>query len=220
MIYIECDQGTEEWHRARVGIPTASKFRDALDVLKKDGRPAQKSIDYAHELAIERIAQYPVREVFESWQMRRGTEEEPYGRLNYEVDHGVAVREAGICLTDDRLFGYSTDGLVDENGLIEIKSLVAPVKLVALWREGDLAEWMHQIQGGLWITEREWCDFICWAPQLRAVGKELYVKRVYRDEKFINEMEMGLLAFNERVNVIERLLRADPAAVIPEALTA
>jgi hypothetical protein len=220
MIYIECDQGTEEWHRARVGIPTASKFRDALDVLKKDGRPAQKSIDYAHELAIERIAQYPVREVFESWQMRRGTEEEPYGRLNYEVDHGVAVREAGICLTDDRLFGYSTDGLVDENGLIEIKSLVAPVKLVALWREGDLSEWMHQIQGGLWITEREWADFICWAPQLRAVGKELYVKRVYRDEKFINEMEMGLLAFNERVNVIERLLRADPAAVIPEALTA
>jgi hypothetical protein len=220
LIYIECDQGTPEWHSARLGIPTASKFRDALDTLTKDGRPAQCSVQYAHELAIERIAQYPVREVFESWQMKRGTEEEPYGRLNYEVDHGVAVREAGICLTDDRLFGYSTDGLVEDDGLIEIKSLVAPVKLVNLWRDGDLSEWMHQIQGGLWITGRQWADFICWAPQLRAVDKHLYVKRVHRDEKFINEMELGLLAFNARVGEIERLLRADPEAVVPEALAA
>lgn len=211
MIYVECEQGTDAWHNARLGIPTASKFRDALEVLKRDGRPAQCAINYAHELAIERIAQYPVREVFESWQMKRGTEEEPYGRLNYEVDHGVAVREAGICLTDNRLFGYSTDGLVEKNGLIEIKSLVAPVKLVALWRDGDLSEWMHQIQGGLWITGREWCDFICWAPQLRAVGKELYVKRVFRDERFITEMEVGLLAFNARVDEIEAELRKQAA---------
>lgn len=211
MIYVECEQGTEAWHAARCGIPTASKFRDALDTLKKDGRPTQASINYAHELAIERIAQYPVREVFESWQMRRGTEEEPYGRLQYEVDHGVAVQQAGICLTDERLFGYSTDGLVENNGLIEIKSLVAPVKLVALWRDGDLSEWMHQIQGGLWITGREWCDFICWAPQLRSVGKELYVKRVFRDERFITEMEVGLLAFNARVNEIEAELRKEAA---------
>jgi exodeoxyribonuclease (lambda-induced) len=220
MIYVECEQGTPEWHQARMGIPTASKFRDALETYKGSDKPQACSVKYAHELAVERIAQAPLRDdEFESWQMRRGTEQEPYGRLQYQVDHGVIVQTAGICLTDNRMFGYSTDGLVEKDGLIEIKSLVAPVKLVQLWATGDLSEWMHQIQGGMWITEREWVDFICWAPQLRSVDKHLYVKRVFRDDKFINQMELGLLAFNARVAAIERMLRAEPVALIPEALS-
>ena len=220
MRYIACEQGTPEWHAARAGVITASKFRDALTTYKGSDKPQACSVDYAHAVAVERISGAPIGDGYLGWQMKRGQDEEPFGREDYEVDHGVLVQEAGVCLTDCGTFGYSTDGLVGDDGLIEIKSLVAPVKLVALWKTGDLSEWMHQIQGGLWITGRKWCDFICWAPQLRAVDKHLYVKRVYRDEKFINAMELGLLEFNARVGEIERLLRADPAAIVPEALVA
>lgn len=208
MKYIACEQGTPEWHKARAGLITASKFRDALTFYKtKPTEPMQCSVDYCHEVALERISGAPIGDGYLGWQMKRGQDEEPFGREDYEVDHGVLVQEAGVCVTDCGTFGYSTDGLVGDDGLIEIKSLVAPVKLVALWRTGNLDEWMHQIQGGLWITGRQWCDFICWAPQLRSVDKHLYVKRVQRDEAFINRMELDLLAFNQRVQSIVADLR-------------
>ena len=68
-----------------------------------------------------------------------------------------------------------------------------------MWTTGDLSEYVHQIQGGLWLTGRKWLDFIMYAPQLESVGKDLFIKRIGRDEEFIATMEQQLWDFAKRV---------------------
>jgi hypothetical protein len=198
MKLIQCEQGSEAWFRSRAGVITASKFADAISTLK-DGSPSQASKDYAYRVAVERIYGETTEDTFVTWEMRRGTELEPYARIAYEARTGNLAQESGVVLTDDGLFGYSTDGLVDDDGLIEIKSPNSARKLVEMWETGDLSEYEHQIQGGMWITGRKWCDFIMYAPQLEPVGKHLYIKRIERDDNFIEAMESKLWEFARRV---------------------
>ena len=212
MVIIECEQGSSDWLAARVGVITASRFKDACDRLKvkKDqaiGDPSAKMIGYAAEVALERVSAVAADQGFVTWQMRRGTELEPHARTGYEAITGNMATEAGIVLTDDRMFGYSTDGFIERDGIIEIKCPASPEKIIAMWRDGDLSEYIHQIQGGLWITGRLWCDFIMYAPQLETVGKHLFVKRVERDESFIECLEKDLMVFAALVQDNEGVLR-------------
>ncbi|WP_454751646.1 lambda exonuclease family protein [Cupriavidus necator] len=214
MILIECAQGSPEWLKARAGVITASKFREALEVSykgKANEAPSSKSVLYAAQVAIEIVSGEPVEEGFNSWQMKRGQELEPDARRAYEARTGHMASESGVVLTDDRMFGYSTDGLVEDDGLIEIKSLVSAVGVLDMWRTGDLSDYMHQIQGGMWITGRKWCDFIMYAPQLKNVGKELFYRRVQRDDEFIETMEPQLLKFAARVHDNVAILRQQAA---------
>lgn len=207
---IECPQGSPEWLEARTGVITASRFKDAVDALK-NGTPSAKSVSYAAQVAIERISRTPSDEGFTTWQMRRGTELEPTARMEYEVITGNLASESGLALTEDGVFGYSTDGFVGDDGLIEIKCPASPEKIVAIWATGDLAEYIHQIQGGLWITGRKWCDFIMYCPQLEPVRKQLFLRRVERDDNFIDDMVEKLLAFKARVDANEEILRKEAA---------
>ncbi|CAL62439.1 putative phage-related exodeoxyribonuclease [Herminiimonas arsenicoxydans] len=211
MIFINCEQGTEEWHKARCGVITASKFRDAVETTAK-GKPTSKSELYAAQVALERISGLPCDEVFNSWQMRRGTELEPKARMEYEARTGNLASESGVVLTDDRLFGYSTDGELNDDGIIEIKCLASAIGVLQMWRDQDLSDYMHQMQGGMWITGKKYCDFVMYAPQLESVGKQLYTQRVERDEKFIDEMVDQLLAFSRVVDKNESIFRMKEAA--------
>jgi len=118
------------------------------------------------------------------------------------------VTEPGICLTEDGVFGYSTDGLVDDDGLVEIKILIDSAKILAMWQTGDASEYYHQMQGGLWITGRNYCDFIMNVPGLAAVGKELYIKCVFGDDAFIDEMVERLVEFDTLVEANVAIRRA------------
>lgn len=212
MIFIYCAQGTPEWHAARCGVITASRFKDACERLKpkKDqlvGECSKEMIKYACQVAIERIAGSSVDEVYQTWQMSRGHDLETPARMEYESVTGNLASEAGIVLTEDSLFGYSTDGFVDKNGMIEIKCPASSEKIVSMWKTGDVSEYIHQIQGGMWITGREWCDFIMYAPQLQSVGKQLYLKRICRDEDFISRLEAQLVEFAGMVEENEAILR-------------
>lgn len=211
MIFIACEQGSEEWHRARCGVITASKFRDAVEKTAK-GRPTAKSELYAAQVALERISGTPCDEVFNSWQMKRGTELEPKARMEYEAATGNFATESGVVLTDDRLFGYSTDGEIEADGIIEIKCLASAIGVLEMWRDRDLSDYMHQMQGGMWITGRKYCDFVMFAPQLEAVGKQLFKQRVERDDNFIDAMVEQLLAFSKTVSDNEMVLRMKEAA--------
>lgn len=211
MILVECQQGSPEWLAARCGVITASRFRDAL-TRKKDGTPDAKSCAYAAQIAIERVSGQSTDENFVSWQMRRGVELEPAARLAFETRTGLLVQESGVALTDDGVYGYSTDGFIGEDGCIEIKCVVSAEKVIALWRDKDLSEYVHQIQGGLWLTGRRWCKFVLYTPQLAPVGKELMIKHVERDENFIEKMEVDLLAFAKRVDENEDVLRTPELA--------
>lgn len=206
MIFIDCEQGSDEWRAARAGVITASMASTALET-KAKGDPTQKCLDYADRLAIERISGAPSDEGYNSWQMQRGQDEEPAGRMKYETTRRAFVSESGLVLTDDRRFGYSTDGFIGSDGMIEIKSLVGARAVMAIWRDGDLSDYMHQMQFGLWITGRKWCDFVMWCPQLESVGRDLFVQRISRDEAFIEKMEAGLMAFMKRVDANEAALR-------------
>lgn len=208
MIFIDCEQGTEEWHAARCGVITASKFRDAISTTTKGEMKAVASL-YAAQVAIERVSMEPCGEVFNSWQMKRGQEIEPQARCAYEVETGIVATESGVVLTDDRKFGYSTDGNVGADGLIEIKCLVGAEVVVDMWRTGDMSEYMHQMQGGMWLTNRRWCDFVMYCPQLDNVGKSLFRRRVMRDDKFIDDMVTKLLAFERVVTANESVLREE-----------
>jgi YqaJ-like viral recombinase domain len=210
MIFIDVKQGTEEWLAQRIGRITASKFKDAVDRTAKGARTAMATL-YAAQVAIERISHQPIDEQFVTWQMKRGIELEPAARMEYEAITGNFATESGIVTTDDGVFSYSTDGYIGDDGLIEIKSLASAEKIVAMWRDGDMSEYMHQIQGGLWITGRRWADFVMYCPQLEAIGKQIYYRRVQRDESFIEQLERDLVDFERLVSDTEMMLRAKAA---------
>jgi exodeoxyribonuclease (lambda-induced) len=212
--FIECPQGSAEWLAARSGKITASCFADAISVCQKKsasrdpGEPTAVAERYAADLAIERISGQPHGEPPKAWVLERGHEMEAHARRIYEGRTGAFVTEAGICLTDDEVFGYSTDGLVDDDGLIEIKAPIDSTKILAMWQTGDTSEYDHQMQGGMWITGRKWCDFIMYVPDLAPVGKDLYVKRVFRDDAFIDDMAARLVKFDSMVQLFEGVLRS------------
>lgn len=217
MMFIEADQGTQEWLAARCGRATASCFADAVSTMQKNsakrkvGDPSAAAERYAADIAIERISGQPHGEPPKAWVLDRGHEMEARARMVYEARTGAYVTEAGICITDDGMFGYSTDGLVNDDGLIEIKAPIDSSKILSVWQTGDTSEYDHQMQGGMWITGRKWCDFLMYVPDLASVGKDLYVKRVHRDDEFIDAMVERLGEFWMLVSEYETILRREVA---------
>jgi len=204
MITLNLVQGSDEWKQARAAVTTASRFVDARARLTKKSKNggvgdfAAKATEYAWTIALERIACKPLDNTFETWQMRRGSELEPMARMAYEMETGLLAGESGLLMTDDRLFGYSSDGLVDDDGMVEIKCPANCQKIGTTWANPDSAvdDYIDQIQGGMWITGRQWCDFIMYCPWLEPVGKELFIKRVERNEDYIAALKDDLKEFN------------------------
>jgi exodeoxyribonuclease (lambda-induced) len=170
-------------------------------------QPSDTARRYAADIAIERISGVPYGEPPKTWLLERGHELEDRARIAYEARTGYLVEECGVVLTDDRKFGYSTDGMPDDDGLVEIKCPIDSVKIAHIWRTGDVSEYMHQMQGGMWITGRRWCDFIMFVPDLASVGKDLFVKRIHRDDAFIDAMVDSLLGFERLVAENESFFR-------------
>lgn len=219
MITLHLEQGTDAWLAARAGVITASRFADARSRLtraSKNGKAGDftgKATEYAWTVAMERIAGKPLDQAFETWQMRRGTELEPEARMAYEMATGLLAGESGIILTDDHTFGYSSDGMVQDDGLIEIKCPTNCQKIGTIWSDPEHAvdEYIDQIQGGLWITGRKWCDFIMYCPWLEPIGKELFIRHIKRDDDYIEQLEADLLAFDKLVNEYVERINETPA---------
>lgn len=212
MKYITAPQGSDDWLQARVGKITASRYKDARDRLKPvkgevRGKPSAKCIGYAAQVAVERIAGRPIDKVFQNWQMREGQEQEPHARNAYDVETGNVVQEVGSIVTDDDLFLYSPDGLIGDDGLLEIKTLLSGDVILRVIGDGDLSEYMDQCMGGLWITGRKWIDLVLWAPALDPIGRALTIHRIERDEDAIEALESDLIEFAVMVQEAERKLR-------------
>lgn len=217
-------QGSDQWLQCRVGKITASRFKDARDRLKPAkgetvGRPSAKCTGYAAQVAVERIAGRPIDKLFQSWQMREGTEQEPHARNAYDVETGNVVREVGAIATDDECFLYSPDGLIGDDGLLEVKTLLSPDTILRVIGSGDLSEYMDQCIGGLWLTGRQWIDLVLWAPALEPIGRALTIHHITRDEAAIEALETDLMAFYTLVKQQEAALRRPAPASIVEAFT-
>ncbi|AOV02435.1 YqaJ viral recombinase family protein [Delftia tsuruhatensis] len=199
-------QGTPEWISERRGIVTGSRFKDARDKLK-GGQPSKACLAYAMDIARER-AGGAAPSKFQNSAMRIGTEEEPRARMAYERRTGNLVNEVGFFYTDDHLFGGSVDGLIDDDGVLEIKTMVSSDTLFTAMADGDLSAYMDQCLGYLWLLGRQWVDLVLWAPDL----DHMTIKRITRDEDAIEQLEADLMAFARLVQNYEKTLRAALAA--------
>lgn len=206
MKHYHFEQGSPEWLACRAGKVTASRCKDARDRLKS-GAPSQKCTGYAAQVALERIARRPVDQAFTSWQMREGHEQEPFARMALEAHTGYLVEETGALATDDDRFLYSPDGLVDDDGLIEIKTLLSPERIVSIVGAGDISDFRDQCLFGLWLTGRQWIDLAIWCPALEPVGRQLTIHHIERDDDAIEVLETDLLDFLALVDRNETLLR-------------
>jgi exodeoxyribonuclease (lambda-induced) len=177
----------------------ALKFAiDKYDVRYEPGKPLQGFNDYALEIACQKLTNcFDDSEGFSTYWMARGHELEPLARKYYEFESGQKVDECGLILTDDQNCGASVDGLVGDDGIVEIKCLKR-INHVRIVLDGEVPrEYIPQIQGQLMITERAWCDFVAFHPEAPIDG---FIIRVERDEAFINGIRLHLSRFHDEVN--------------------
>lgn len=173
------EQGTDEWHAIRRGIVTASVVGKLIT--PKTVKPAANdtSRGLLAQLVAERITGF-TESVYPNAAMQRGTLDEPYARAIYS-ENVQAVTETGFMIRDDWGFqiGYSPDGLVGDDGLIEIKSRDQKIQLRTFLDDEVPLENIAQIQCGLLVSGRKWCDYVSYSG-----GMPLYVKRVLPDPKW------------------------------------
>ena len=190
-------QGSEEWHSARLGKVTASKLIDVLTKGKGEAESLTRA-KYRMDLACEMLSSTRA-ESFTNDAMARGTELEPIARMFYEVKFNLAVKEVGfINHPTVPMSGASPDGLVGDDGLIEIK---CPNKNTHgnTILTGDIpAKYMSQMQWQMACTGRQWCDYVSFCPEM-LFDLQMYVKRVPRDDEFIAKAEVAVVKFLEEV---------------------
>lgn len=214
MPWLNLEQGSEDWLAVRRGVITGSRFKDARDKLK-NGQPSKACLDYARDLARERLGgKAPAK--FQNAAMRTGTEQEPFARAKYEARTGHLVDEVGFYVSDDGRFGLSPDGLIDDEGVLEIKTMVSSETLFTAVADRDTSEYIDQCLGYLWLLGRQWVDLVLWCPDLG----HMVINRITRDEDAIEALEVDLMAFSKLVNEYESKLRGAIRANQEEAATA
>ena len=206
MIHHNHAQGSPEWLAARKGCITGSRFKDAREKLAKGG-PSKAQLQYAMDTARERVGG-TVPPKFANAAMRTGTEQEPHARMHYEAITGNLVQEVGFITTDDGLFGLSPDGLIGDDGVLEVKTMVSSDTLFTAVADGDLSSYIDQCNGYLWLLGRQWVDLCLWCPDLESIGLQMTIHRITRDEAAIESLEADLLAFAGRVDGYEAALRS------------
>src|SRR5690606_15606549 len=150
-------QGSPEWLQARLGIPTASQADRILTPSRL--KPAAASRDYLYQLLAEWIVGHPIEWGQASPWADRGREMEAEARAAYEIVMGVDVQMVGLILTDDGLFGGSPDGLVGDDGGVEIKCPGIHTHIGYLLDPDSLVDrYRGQVRALLWLAGREWRD--------------------------------------------------------------
>jgi hypothetical protein len=200
MIRLDVVQGTTEWAMARLGIPTASRFDNIITPAKLQF--SKSSTGYAHELIAEQLLGVPLDNATSGF-MQRGQTMERRALAFYGMQRDVEKMEAvGFVLRDDRRVGCSPDHFVDDSGLLEIKVPAADTHIAYLLDEQGIG-YKCQVQGQLWLCEREWCDTLSWHPELPAA-----LVRQYRDEKFIVALSDAVTQFLQMIDDMKAKLAA------------
>ena len=205
MFELDFAQGSPEWLRSRIGIVSASRFKDVLTeprskTDKEAGSLSVTAETYMYELVSMILTDDAPN--FSSVATDWGHENEPLARLEYSMMTDNNVVETGIFFHDNRKAGASNDGVVDDDGMVEIKCPFNTVNHVRTVVAGDMPkEHMSQVQGNLWINGREWCDFISFDPRIEGDGR-LFIKRIYRDEAYIKNLERRVLAFIQKLDSV------------------
>jgi len=200
--YPDLVQGSQEWLDARRGIVTASTISKLLTPqLKVADNDTSRGL--INTLAAERITGN-VDYVYPSFDMQRGTEREPYARQYYADTHSP-VTEMGFMVRDfgGYVIGYSPDGLVGEDGLVEIKSPRAKEHLRTILANDVPAQYMAQCQTGLLVSGRDWLDYVSFCP-----GMPLWTKRVHPDHAWSDALKEAADIAESRIQSVTAMYEA------------
>lgn len=209
MILCTAPQGSPEWLADRCGVASASRFAAIMATIKS-GEAAERR-NYRTDLVVERLTGKPL-DSFMTAAMKQGIEREPIARQAYEVQTGNLVEQVGFCRHDSILAGASPDGLIDADGGLEIKCPERSAHLRYLQQDMEPPEYTWQIQGGMWITERQWWDFVSFNPDFPE-DLQLIVRRITRNEEAIKKLAGEVERFLAEVNAeVDRVLNLKKAA--------
>jgi putative phage-type endonuclease len=191
------EQGTPEWQALRVGKLTASRVADMLATVKTGESMSRKNL--RADLIAERLTGNKI-DSYSNAAMSWGVETEPQARAAYEVYTNTLVDQ--IAFVDHPIianFGCSPDGLIDDDGLIEIKCPNTSTHLDYLDTRKPPAKYMTQMMTQMAVTGRQWCDFVSFDPRL-PIGLSLVVVRIQRDEDAIAKIEAEAIKFLAEVD--------------------
>ncbi len=188
MIIIDCKQGTPEWDACRLAIPTASNFGK---ILTATGKISDSRTEYMIQLACEAVSGRS-EDSFQSYRMKEGSKLEAESRSVYSMDHeDLDVYQVGFVYKDEqKMIGCSPDALVDHNGGFETKDAQFTVQYDRLMDGKMITSHIPQVQGSLYVCEREWWDW-----QSYCSGLPYLLIRNYRDEKYISRLAEELEKF-------------------------
>jgi hypothetical protein len=190
-VYEDLQQGTEEWLQARCGLLTASTVGQLITPSTVKPAHNDRSRGLTMRLLAERITGH-VQPTFQTEDMLRGVLEEPIIRSLYASVNGVTVDQVGFMRDDDLHLGYSPDGLIGDDGLLEIKSR-RPEKHIATVLSGEVPpENMAQLQAGLLVSGREWIDFVSFCG-----GLPLWTRRVTPDPRWFDAITAAAETFEQ-----------------------
>lgn len=201
----ELIQGSDEWLAARCGLITASAVNAILTPTLKVAKN-EKTRMHVYELLSQRITKY-VEPQYVSDAMLRGLSDEIYARALYSEKY-APVTETGFITNDEFGFiiGYSPDGLVGDDGLIEVKSRMQKYQTQTIIEDECPAEYMLQIQTGLLVSKRKWCDYVSWCG-----GMPMFVKRVYPQHEYMDAIVAAATDFEAQLqDAYERYVIAAP----------
>jgi len=196
------EQRTIDWHTARLGWITGSRIIDIMP-----GRSGYKAAraNYMAEKVTEILTGEPIQS-FTSAAMEWGTETEPLARMAYEQYTGNDVEEVGFLAHPQiEKLGGSPDGLVEYDGMIEIKCPNTATHIDTLLNRKIKPDYIYQMQTYLAVTNRKWCDFVSYDPRLPE-KQAIFVKRIERDENVIADILFEVDKFSaELEKMLERL---------------
>lgn len=182
-----CEQRSDEWYRLRLGVATASEFHR---IITPTG--AYSKSETSHKYMCELIAQRLLGRdedamIMPTAYMERGKIMEDSAVQYYEMMHGCQTKAVGFVLSDNGLFGSSPDRTVGDSGLLEIKVPKAGTHVEYALDQTIAKKYRQQVQGQLYVCEREWSDWMSYHPEIRPV-----IVRTDRDEEYIAKLAAAL----------------------------
>lgn len=201
----EIIQGSEAWFAQRIGKVTASRVSDII--AKTNTGVSASRANYLAKLVAERLTGQTA-DTFKSGAMQHGTETEPQARMAYEAETGLMVTEVAMIQHGTiEMAGASPDGLVGEDGLVEIKCPNTSTHIATLMADKAPSQYIPQMQWQMACTGRAWCDFVSFDPRMPE-DMQLFIKRVPRDNSLIAEYEAEVVKFLAEVQeTVDKLIQ-------------
>lgn len=189
---IMVEQGSPEWFEQRLGRITASNFGALMTLPRsKKDREAGLISQTTRSYLVKKVSEVltGTSKEFSTASLQWGSAMEDEARKMYELERMVKVEQIGFAMLDSNpIIGGSPDGLVNDDGIIEVKCPDSDTFTGYLLGDSIIRPYMAQIQGNLWILNRFWCDFIVYDPRVIKEDLRMKILRVERDDEYIKKM--------------------------------